>query len=435
MVHRTARVALRVSAAQRRRCLSQLRSAGDVWACVLELNELRRRRGDRWVVGYQELCRELTRAGPGCFGELSVTGARSVLRRYSDACFAAAKKRRLGDPRARSPRRRRALVPVRLYTGTFSIVGRRLTLPTAKGAPPLVVRLARDLPYRDDEVRCVTLLLDAGRLVVDVTAEVQVHDHDLDPERMAGVDPGIIHPFAVAGPDDALIVSGRGIRAESRLHLADTKARQRAQSRRVPRRGQRGSRRWRRTRAAQRRAEARHRRRVRQAHHEAAAMVVAWAADRRIGTLVVGNPQGICDHDAGRRHNRALRTWRRTHLIGCLSDKAERAGMAVRLVDERGTSSTCPQCRRPVRKPKGRNFTCPHCGHHTHRDLAGARNIAAKGGGTTSADALVTHRRAGRNLPGRTRRDPRRVRMDARRGPWPATARPDTGESLVEPQA
>ncbi|MBO0881681.1 MAG: hypothetical protein J2P17_15335, partial [Mycobacterium sp.] len=34
---------------------------------------------------YQELCRELSAAGPGTFGELDATGARSVLRRYSDA--------------------------------------------------------------------------------------------------------------------------------------------------------------------------------------------------------------------------------------------------------------------------------------------------------------------------------------------------------------
>ncbi|MFG1658192.1 hypothetical protein ACGFIY_16860 [Micromonospora chersina] len=38
VVHRTARVALRVTSGQRRRCFGLLRSAGDVWACVLEVN-------------------------------------------------------------------------------------------------------------------------------------------------------------------------------------------------------------------------------------------------------------------------------------------------------------------------------------------------------------------------------------------------------------
>src|SRR5690242_12358442 len=60
---------------------------GDVWACVLEINAWRRARQDRPLVSYQELCRELARAEPGTFGELDTVGARSVLRRYSDAWF------------------------------------------------------------------------------------------------------------------------------------------------------------------------------------------------------------------------------------------------------------------------------------------------------------------------------------------------------------
>jgi IS605 OrfB family transposase len=157
--------------------------------------------------------------------------------------------------------------------------------------------------------------------------------------------------------------------------------------------------------------------------------VVAWAVGQRIGTLVVGDLRGITATDAGRRHNLALRNWRPSHLLAVLRDKAEVAGVAVVVVDERGTSSTCPQCSSKVSKPKGRVFSCPRCGHGEHRDVVGARNIAARGGGSTSADALVTHRRAGRHLPGRTRRDPRRVRMDNRSGLWPAVARSGAPES------
>ena len=123
----------------------------------MTLNRWRRQRGARPLVGYQELCRELAAAGPGAFGELDSTGARWVLRRYSDAWFAAAKRRAAGDQSARFPRRRRALVPVRWYHGTFSVDGRVLRLPTARGCPPLVVRLDRDVPYPPGQVRSVTL--------------------------------------------------------------------------------------------------------------------------------------------------------------------------------------------------------------------------------------------------------------------------------------
>ena len=106
--------------------------------------------------------------------------------------------------RARFPRRRRALMPLRWYHGTFTLAGRRLRIPVARGRPPLWVRLDRDLPYPPDQVRSVTLVYDAGRLWVDVTAEVPVACYpagqEPDPARIAGVDLGIIHPYAVAGP-------------------------------------------------------------------------------------------------------------------------------------------------------------------------------------------------------------------------------------------
>jgi putative transposase len=417
VVYRTARAGLRVTRAQRRRLLGLLASGGDVWACVLELNAWRRTRQDRPLVSYQELCRELARAGPGIFGELDTEGARSVLRRYSDAWFAAAKRRRGGDQRARFPRRRRALMPLRWYHGTFTLAGRRLRLPVARGRPPLLVRLDRDLPYPAEQVRSVSLLYDAGRLWVDVTAEVPVTaypaGHEPDLGRVAGVDLGIIHPYAVAGPGgDALLMSGRAIRAEHRMHLADGKARHRAVARRAPKPGQSGSRRWRHYRRRQRLVEARHRRRVRQAQHEAARTVIAWAVDRRVGTLAVGDPRGVLSIKAGRRHNQRTRDWRIGHLITVLKDKADAAGISLTLVDERGTSSTCPACRSRIPKPAGRVLACPACQFTGHRDLSAAANIAARlGDGTTPAiPAGVTHRRAGAHLPGvaPSRRDPRR---------------------------
>ena len=148
MVHRTARCGLRVTRRQRQRVFGLLRSAGDVWCAVLELDAWRRQRQDPPLAGYQELCRELAASGPGTFGELDSTGARSVLRRYSDAWFATAKRRKDGDKSARYPRRKRALVPVRWYHGRFRLDGRVLAIPVARGCPPLTVRLDRDIPTR-----------------------------------------------------------------------------------------------------------------------------------------------------------------------------------------------------------------------------------------------------------------------------------------------
>ena len=143
----TARPAgLRVTPRQRRGLLGLLVSAGDVWACVLELNRWRRQRQDAPLAG----SRAVPGAGrrrPGLLRRAGQCRARSVLRRYSDAWFASAARRRGGDAAARFLRRRRAMVPVRWYHGTFSLHGRELRIPVAKGRPPLVVRLDRDLPY------------------------------------------------------------------------------------------------------------------------------------------------------------------------------------------------------------------------------------------------------------------------------------------------
>jgi IS605 OrfB family transposase len=414
LVHRTARIRLRLTRQQTRRCYALLRSAGDVWAWLLDTNRQRHQQGEPAISNYQALCRELAKTGG--FGELSTVGARSVLRRYSDAWFQTTKRRKADQQNAGFPRRKRALVPVRCYHGTFTIQDQRVRLPVTKGHPALWVRLARPLPYPPEQVRAVTLLADGGRLWLAVTAAVPVQqDHDLDPGRAAGVDLGIIHPYAVVTEQAGLLVSGRAIRAESYLHLNDQQARQACAARRAPRPGQRGSRRWRRHRARLRRVEARHRRRVHQAQHQAAKQVVAFALQQRVGTLLVGDPNGITEQDVGRVQNWRLRQWRRTHLLKALQDKAERAGMVVRLVDERGTSSTCPACHQRVPKPTGRRFRCAHCKFCGHRDLVGAANIAAKaGGGPTSVGVptLVEHRRAGM-VP--ARRDRRRHLHDQRR--------------------
>ena len=304
------------------------------------------------------------------------------------------------------------------------------------------LRLTREVPYDEPSVRSVTLVNLGPKLFVDVTAEVPVASYGdetgPEPERVAGVDLGIIHPFALARAEGALLVSGRAIRAENRLHLAEKKARARAVARRAPKRGQAGSRRWRQYRRRTRQLEERHRRRITQATHEGARAVVDFAVQARIGTLVVGDPRGLLKNDAGKRQNLAVANWRPGQAIKALSDKAAIAGIAVELVNERGTSSTCPRCRAKVAKPKGRRFSCAACGLSAHRDVVGATNIASRGTrGGESFDPTgleIMHRRAGRHLPGRTRRDPRRVKMDHHRafvGPWPAVARPESlGESL-----
>jgi IS605 OrfB family transposase len=229
-------------------------------------------------------------------------------------------------------------------------------LPVAKGQPELWVRLARPLPYPPEQARAVTLLAEGRRLWLAVTAAVPVEQHEVDPGKVVGVDLGIIHPYAAVAEDAGLLISGRALRVESRLHRADQQARQARAARRTSKPGQRGSRRWRRHRVRLRRVEARHRRRIHQAQHEAAKQVVAFALQQRVGTLLVGDPTGITAQDAGRVQNWRLRQWRRTHLVQALRDKAEQAGIVVRLVDERGTPPPARHAASESRNPRAASF-------------------------------------------------------------------------------
>src|SRR2546429_2188271 len=157
-VHRTARIALRTTPAQRRRCYGLLRCAGDVWAWVIDCNRALREWHCPQVANFSSLCRELTGTS---FGELSRTCAEDVLKNYSIAFFEAAKRQKAGV-RAGFPRRKRALVPVRFRFGCFVVGCRRVRLRLAKGAPELWVRLGREIPYPTESIRSVTLLSEAG---------------------------------------------------------------------------------------------------------------------------------------------------------------------------------------------------------------------------------------------------------------------------------
>jgi hypothetical protein len=237
-VHRTARIALRTTRAQRRRCYGLLRCAGDVWAWVIDRNRRLAEEHRPQVASFSALCRELTGTA---FGDLSRKCAEAVLKNYSIAFFEAARRQKAGV-RAGFPRRKRALVPVRFRWGCFGLDGSRVRLGVARGAPELWVRLGRAVPYPSGSIRSVTLVAEAGRLFLDVTAEVPVAVESGKPECsiVAGIDLGIIHPYAVMAGDEGLLVSGRAIRAEERLHLEDTKRRAQKAAAKAPSKGQKG---------------------------------------------------------------------------------------------------------------------------------------------------------------------------------------------------
>ncbi|AYJ73898.1 putative transposase [Thermus phage phiLo] len=66
-------------------------------------------------------------------------------------------------------------------------------------------------------------------------------------------------------------------------------------------------------------------------------------------------------------------------FLQILAYKAEEAGRQVKKVDPKYTSQDCPVCGYREKKPLWvREYTCPQCGTHLHRDVATAINILAR---------------------------------------------------------
>lgn len=78
-------------------------------------------------------------------------------------------------------------------------------------------------------------------------------------------------------------------------------------------------------------------------------------------------------------------------FLQILAYKAEEAGRQVKKVDPKYTSQDCPICGYREKKPLWvREYTCPQCGTHLHRDVAAAINILAKAR-TEPAESVIAH--------------------------------------------
>ena len=275
------------------------------------------------IVGYQALCRELSRtrdppgscrwSGPGrCWASTRTPGSRPP--------SADARASQQGSHAANAGWSRSASTTARSW-----VQGRRVRLPVAKGHPAAVGAAGPPHPLSGQPGPCGHPVRRWWPALAGRHRRRPVQQHDLDPGRVAGVDLGIISPYAVVTDQAGHACVGPGNPGRrAAFTYATARPAKPSAAHRAPRPGQRGSRRLRaRHRLRLRRVEARHRRRVHQAHHQAAQQVVAFAVQYRIGMLVVGDPTGITAHDSGPVHNLRLRQWRRTHLVQALRDKAE----------------------------------------------------------------------------------------------------------------
>ena len=78
--------------------------------------------------------------------------------------------------------------------------------------------------------------------------------------------------------------------------------------------------------------------------------------------------------------------WAFFQLRSFIEYKSKLAGVPVVTVDPRNTSRTCPECghsEKSNRKSQS-EFECRACGHRSHADLVGARNIGSRARGAVN---------------------------------------------------
>ena len=231
-----------------------------------------------------------------------------------------ARELRITNRSIRYPYKDKRFFPLYWPAQAVSVERGRIVLPMGRGRASLVFKL--DLP--EHLGGCKLVWKDGYELHICVPA---VPALEAPGAVQATVDLGEIHQAAVTtNTGAALVVSGRGIRSLKRRHHMALGQLDRKRKRCKP-----GSRRSRRLWAARHRVSARKRRQIRDLRHKGTRQVITFCQEQHVGSLFIGNPDGVRKKDSGRHHNQRMAAWEYGQDIAYLSYKA--TGASTRSFD------------------------------------------------------------------------------------------------------
>ncbi len=362
-----------------RRLYEAEQEAARVWTVCRDLHLAARQYHTRWPTRD-----DLQQATKGHFALHSQT-IQMVCHQFL-ANVDTARELRITNRSIRYPYKDKRFFPLYWPAQAVSVERGRIVLPMGRGRASLVFKL--DLPEHIGG--CKLVWKDGYELHICVPA---VPALEAPGAVQATVDLGEIHQAAVTtNTGAALVVSGRGIRSLKRRHHMALGQLDRKRKRCKP-----GSRRSRRLWAARHRVSARKRRQIRDLRHKGTRKVITFCQEQHVGSLFIGNPDGVRKKDSGRHHNQRMAAWEYGQDIAYLTSKAQAACIESFTGSERGTSSQCPVCGWK-RRVKGRQWRCrnPRCTFTGHRDVVGSVNMHPLAFGAKIAfPAHITYQRAG----------------------------------------
>jgi len=301
--------------------------------------------------------------------------------------------RRRNEPESRKwlkyPYRDKNYFPVYwpAQAASYDAADKRLVLPMGRGRKSLVFKL--DLEFEPGGVK---LVWNEGYELHIVRTDI-VQAEAAPGGNIACIDPGEIHQFAVVtNTGEAVVVSGRGIRSQKRLL-----SKQLGEIARKRSRCKKGSRQSLKLQKARQKRSLLSSRRIRDLRHKGTRKAIKFCEDNNVGTLHVGDPRGVREKDSGRHQNQRMARWEIGKDIDYLKHKSEQARIACSTVNERGTSSRCPECGNR-QKVTGRVWRCraAGCGFVGHRDVVGGVNMHGNAyGAKVTFPAQVTYLRPG----------------------------------------
>ncbi|GER86445.1 transposase [Dictyobacter vulcani] len=265
--------------------------------------------------------------------------------------------------RMRYPYKEKRFYPVSWPAQAVTKEGKRVVLPMGRGRDSLVLPV--ELP---EHSRSVTLVWNNG---YELHVSVEVPQSEEAPGKIhATIDLGEIHLATVTtNTSEAIIVTGRGIRSLKRGRTKALRTISKKQARCT-----KHSRRWKKLQRAKNKQSQRAKRRIRDQRHQATRKAITFCVVQKVGTLFIGNPDGVRKKNNGRHHNQRMSLWEYGKDIDYLTHKANQAHIECFTGSERGTSSQCPECGHK-HKPRNRQWICKACGFSGHRDLVGSINM------------------------------------------------------------
>jgi putative transposase len=308
----------------RRRLYEAQQEAARVWTLCRDRHLAARQQHTRWPDRD-----ELQQATKGQFALHSQT-VQMICHQFL-ANVDTARELRQTNRTIRYPYKDKRFFPLYWPAQAVSVERGRIVLPMGRGRPSLVFKL--DLPEHIGG--CKLVWKDGYELHVSVPVSPAAPARG---QAQATVDLGEIHQAAVTtNTGAALVVSGRGIRSLKRRHHMALGQLAKKRKRCTP-----GSRRSRKLWTARRKMSARKRRQIRDLRHQGTRRVIAFCQQQGVGSLFIGNPDGVRRRTSGRHHHQRMASWEYGQDIAYLSYKAQAACIESFTGSERGTSSQCP---------------------------------------------------------------------------------------------